>query len=216
MTTTDHPLARNAVLTLRKIAALLHAKDIDLPEAVAEVTDHDTLTRIVVERVLMQAGLDVWWSDLVCTDHVQAAAEVAVVADRGVDLEQLYGFNWEPIVGIIKAGVLMDSVQIGAMSAQLHGDTYGRLYADACADAQAAGAQGLFIRVTSDVMSASHPDVSLSPSAHIRFLHGVRVLELAAAWYVLDGVGADPDVELLEPIKRALWPHLPNLNGGAS
>lgn len=216
--TTDHPLARNAVETLNDVSLLLakrwEAGVFGVPEAVAEVTKQDTLTRIIVERALTEAGIDVWWNDLLCRTAVQAANAVFQVRQNGVDLVQLYGRNWDPIVGILKAAVTMDSRQLSACGYQLQGDAYSVLYANAFEQARVMSAEQMMQRVLSDVLFACHKDTVTTPAAHERLLHGARVLELAAAWYVLDGEGMTGIGALLEPIKRALWPHLPNLKGG--
>lgn len=225
MTTTAHPLARDAEETLRHVAHLLFqfwgtrrggVEKFGLPEAILEATQHDPLTRIVAQRALVSAGVDVWWNDLLCTSALEAQAAVLGVASTGVDLEELYGPNYEPIVGILKAAVLMDAQRLGACGHQLIGTGFSRLFDEAFEAARAYDCDALMSRVLSDVLFACHKDGSTTPAAHERLLHGARVLELAAAWYVLDGGGAVPDAALLEPIKRALWPHLPNLKGGAS
>lgn len=215
MATTDHPLARNVALTLDEASRVLlssWSKDRGIPEVIAGLTEHDSLTRIVAERALVQAGIDVWWNDLLCRDAASASAAVGLVAARGVDLKSIYGENFEAIVGILRAGILMDSTAIADMADQLQGDAYHRLYEHAFEHARAVGVERHLERVLSDVLFSCQKDASMTPAGHVRFLHGARVLELAAAFYVLDGAGHTMPA-LLEPIKAALWPHLPKLNG---
>src|SRR5687768_8390655 len=122
MRTTDHPRARIAALTLSQVSVVLASdwrKDYGIPEVLADVTTHGTFTRIVCERALSEAGVDVFWNDLVCSSPVQAASAVKGVADRGIDLEALYGPNFDALLGVIQGCILMDSAQLASLGHQL-------------------------------------------------------------------------------------------------
>lgn len=219
MSTTDYPVARQVALTLDEASRVLltqwEPKGRGVPEVIASLTEHDSLTRIIAERALVEGGIDVWWNDLLCRDRAHASQAVGLVASEGVDLEVLYGPNFDAIVGILRAVVLMDSAQISAAAAQLPGDSFHRLYDLAFEAARGWGVERLMDRTLSDVLFACQKGMVTTPAGVERLLHGARVFELAAAFYILDGAGSVLP-ELLEPIKRALWPHFPNLKGGAS
>ena len=193
-TTTDHPRARIVALTLGNLAdALLlsWSRNYGIPECLSDVTAHDTYTRIVAERQLQEAGVDVFWNDLVCTSATQAAEAVRKVADRGVDLEALYGPNYAALLGLIEGCVLMGSAEIAALGYQLTGRRYDDDYRTVLQFAKAAGVSRLLHIVESDLNVACHKREILSPAALQRHLLGVRAIELTAAYYVLKGASVN-------------------------
>lgn len=219
--TSDHPIARNVERELRFAADLLRtnyarpgrrSSGYGVPEAVAEVTERQTLHRIIAERVLSENGVDLWWSDLVCVTAEDAATAVLAVAARGVDLEAVYGRDWQAVVGLLQAATHMDERQLCLLGYRLSGgDGYSTLYEEAHVYALAHDRAALLDRVLSDVMFAGARG-DASPASLHRRLMGVRVLELAAAYYVLlDVVPADIAVRLLEPIRAGLFPNAPKL-----
>jgi hypothetical protein len=196
MRTTDHPRARIVALTLSQVSEVLASewrKDYGIPEALADVTAHDTFTRILCERALSEAGVDVFWNDLVCSSPVQAAAAVAAVADRGIDLEALYGENCEALLGVIQGCVLMDSSQLASLGYQLSGRSFSTDFDTVYALARMEGCEPMLDRVLSDVQVACHKAHLDSQARMDRHLKGVRAAELTAAYYVLKGVGVVMD-----------------------
>jgi hypothetical protein len=186
----------NAVAeTLRTVAWLLESdwwllesdwrKDYGIPEVLADVTAHDTFTRILCERALSEAGVDVFWNDLVCSSPSQAASAVAAVADRGIDLEALYGENYEALLGVIQGCVLMDSGQLASLGYQLSGRSYSTDFDTVYALARMEGCEPMLDRVLSDVQVACHKPHLDSQARMDRHLKGVRAAELTAAYYVL-------------------------------
>ena len=120
---TDHPRARIVAMTLGHAADVL-ASDwrrggYGVPEVLADVTTHDTFTRILCERALSEAGVDVFWNDLVCSTPKQAGDAVRAVAERGIDFEALYGPNYEALLGVLQGCILMDSGQLASLVAAM-------------------------------------------------------------------------------------------------
>jgi hypothetical protein len=218
MRTTKHPRARIVRVTLSQVSDVLASewrKDYGIPEVLADVTAYDTFTRIVCERALSEAGVDVFWNDLVCSSPVQAAAAVAAVADRGIDLEALYGENHEALLGVIQGCVLMDSGQLASLGYQLSGRSYSTDFDTVYALARMEGCEPMLDRVLSDVQVACHKPHLDSQARMDRHLKGVRAAELTAAYYVLKGAGVvmDEGLEhrLTAPMRAYLFPREPRL-----
>jgi hypothetical protein len=218
MRTTQDPRARIVAETLHKVVAVLitdWTKTYGIPEALADVTRDDPFTRLVAERALSEAGVDVFWNDLVCSSPVQAAAAVAAVTDRGIDLEALYGENYETLWGVIQFCVLMDSGQLASLGYQLTGRSYSTDFDTVYALARMEGCEPMLDRVLSDVQVACHKDRLSSQTSMERHLKGVRAAELTAAYYVLKGAGVvlDEGLEyrLTAPMRAYLFPREPRL-----
>jgi hypothetical protein len=218
MRTTGHPRARIVAETLHKVVAVLvtdWSRTYGIPEALADVTRDDPFTRIVAERALSEAGVDVFWNDLVCSSPVQAAAAVAAVADRGIDLELLYGENFEALLGVIQGCVLMDSSQLASLGYQVSGRSYSTDFDTVYALARMEGCEPMLDRVLSDVQVACHKDRLNSQASMDRHLNGVRAAELTAAYYVLKGAGVVMDegleYRLTAPMRAYLFPREPRL-----
>jgi hypothetical protein len=218
MRTTDHPRARIVALTLSQVSDVLASewrKDYGIPEVLADVTAHDTFTRIVCERALSEAGVDVFWNDLVCSSPVQAASAVKGVADRGIDLEALYGENFDALLGVVQGCILMDSAQLASLGNQLVGRSYSTDWTVVHTLARMQDCERLLDRVLSDVQVACHKDGLGSQASMERHLKGVRAAELTAAYYVLKGEGVvlDEGLEqrLTAPMRAYLFPREPKL-----
>jgi hypothetical protein len=218
MRTTDHPRARIVATTLNQVSDVLASewrKDYGIPEVLADVTAHDTFTRIVCERALSEAGVDVFWNDLVCSSPAQAASAVKGVADRGIDLDLLYGENFDALLGVIQGCILMDSAQLVALGSQLIGRSYSTDWDTVHVLARMEGVEPMLDRVLSDVQVACHKDRLNSQASMERHLKGVRAAELTAAYYVLKGAGVvlDEGLEyrLTAPMRAYLFPREPRL-----
>lgn len=215
--TTDHPRARIVAITLGHLADVLlteWSREYGIPESLSDICQYDTFTKIVAERTLHEAGVDVFWNDLVCSTKEQAAAAVGAVADRGVDLEALYGPNYAAILGVIEGCVLMDSAQVAALGYQMQGG-YSTDYATVYELARIAGVEPKLDRVLSDIQYAAHKNTVHSPAGIQRHLMGVRAAELTAAYYVLKGEGVvmneDFELRLTRPMRAYLFPDEPRL-----
>jgi hypothetical protein len=140
---------------------------------------------------------------------------VLAVAEAGVDLEALYGPNYQALLGILEGAVLMGSSEIAALGYQLIGMTYSQDYDAAYGYAREAGVEPMLDRFLSDVQVACHKRELLSPSALQRHLLGVRAIELTACYYVLKGAGVDMpedfEVRLTKPMRAYLFPHEPHV-----
>lgn len=218
MTATDHPRARIVALTLTNVSELLAkhwSKDFGIPEVLADLTTHDIFTRIIAERVLSEAGVDVFWNDLVCSTPAQASTAVRSVAERGVDLEAIYGPDYEAILGVIQGCILMDAAQLGSLGYQLEGRTFSSDYSMVRELARLNDAERILDRVLSDVQVACHKASLDSQAAMERHLRGVRAAELTAAYYVLHGAAVVMDEglqrRLTAPMRAYLFPSEPRL-----
>jgi hypothetical protein len=116
-TTLKHPMIREAERIIADAADLLekhYHRDyprFGIPEAMAR---DERPERVVAERALVNAGLDVWWSELLCIDGPDAAARMREVLP--LKAESLYGPNAEAILGLLSACGRIDAAHLNGLA----------------------------------------------------------------------------------------------------
>lgn len=189
---TTHPIVACARTVLADAAELLEGEGFSrrdgarygVPEAVSEAAgSHARDVRVLAERALMVAGIDVWWSDLICRDGDEAAAHI-----RAVDVNplELYGPEWPAVLGLLRAVSLASAYQVGQVATQV-GTSEWELFDNLAVVALELGRGRLFQAVSDDVQFSA-PHHITSPAGVTRRLRGMRGFELVGAAYVLADV----------------------------
>jgi len=206
----QHPIILSAEKVIRRAADLLEGEGFSrkdgarfgVPEAIAEAAGDDVLARVVAERQLVTHGIDVWWSDLLCVDGDDAAANLR--ARAVIDPAELYGPNHEAILGLLRACSIVTAAQLNGIGNLVHG-TEWQEYARCVELAAAYDRQKLLIQVTEDVhFATSH--YATTPAGVTHRLKGIRGFECVAAYYVLNDVLSVEDGRLLcGPVSKILF-----------
>jgi hypothetical protein len=174
-----------------------------VPEAVEAASSGDLLARVVAERALVNAGIDVWWSDLLCVDGEDAASTVRSVLP--IDPEQLYGDNWEAVLGLLKAATALSAAQLNGIGNLVDGATW-RLFDECYAVATGAGRERLLMHVCEDVHFAT-AHYATTPAGVQRRLRSIRGLECVAVMLVLhDVLSDDTRYRLSLPAYKIIYP----------
>jgi hypothetical protein len=216
MATTEHPIVLAAERVILQAAELLEGEGFSrkegarygVPEAIAESAGDDTVARVVAERALILAGIDVWWSDLLCIDGDDAAETLR--AASFIDPEEVYGPMWEAILGLLKACDMLSFDQLNGI-ANVTSKVEWDLYVQCAELAQSLGRGPLFLQVCEDVHFATAHYAS-TPAGVTRRLRGIRGLECIAALYVLRDVLSVEDARVLAgPVSKIIFPLSPSV-----
>jgi hypothetical protein len=208
-TTLKHPMIREAEQVILQAADMVaqcfdRAGHFGIPEAVAATAA--TLpepVRVVAERALVNAGLDVWWSELLCIDGADAAERMRAVLP--IKATELYGPNAEAILGLLSACGRIDAAHLNGLANLVHRAEW-ELFADACIMADAYGRTELLMQVCEDVHFAT-AHYATTPAGVERRLRGIRALECTAAMLVLrDVLSPDMKNDLAAPVYAMLYP----------
>jgi hypothetical protein len=205
-TTLKHPMIREAERIIADAADLLekhYHRDyprFGIPEAMA---CDERPERVVAERALVNAGLDVWWSELLCIDGADAAARMREVLP--LKAEALYGPNAEAILGLLSACGRIDAAHLNGLANLVHKEQW-ELFTDACLMADAYGRTELLMQVCEDVHFAT-AHYATTPAGVERRLRGIRALECTAAMLVLrDVLSSEMKNNLTAPVYAMLYP----------
>jgi hypothetical protein len=161
------------------------------------------VARVVAERALVNAGLDVWWSELLCIDGTDAAERMRAVLP--LKAEALYGPNAEAILGLLSACGRIDAAHLNGLANLVHRAEW-ELFAEAGEYARYYGREALLQQVCEDVHYAT-AHYATTPAGVERRLRGIRALECTAAMLVLRDV-LPPEMKntLSAPVYAMLYP----------
>jgi hypothetical protein len=208
-TTLKHPMIREAEQVIIVAARMLEndysrEDHFGIPEAVEAVASVMNMpVRVVAERALVNAGLDVWWSELLCIDGTDAAERMR--ATLPLDAESLYGPNAEAILGLLSACGRIDAAHLNGLANLVHQHEW-ELFTDACLMASAYNRGELLQQVCEDVHYAT-AHYATTPAGVERRLRGIRALECTAAMLVLrDVLSSEMKNNLSAPVYAMLYP----------
>jgi hypothetical protein len=174
-----------------------------VPEAIKAATKDKLAEGVVAERALVNAGVDVWWSDLLCIDGDDAAATLRAVLP--IDAEALYGEQHEAVLGLIRAASMLSKEQLNGISNMIH-TPERRLFDDATVLAAGMHRGKLLQNVCDDVHFAT-AHYATTPAGVQRRLWGIRGLELVGAYYVLrDCISLETARAMIMPVAKIIFP----------
>jgi hypothetical protein len=203
-------MIRDAERIISEAAALLEGKGFSredhygVPEAIRDCTDEGELAEgVIAERALVNAGVDVWWSDLLCIDGDDAAATLRAVLP--IDPEALYGEQHEAVLGLIRAASMLSKEQLNGISNMIH-TPERRLFDEATVLAAGMHRGKLLQNVCDDVHFAT-AHYATTPAGVDRRLWGIRGLELVGAYYVLrDCISLETARAMIMPVAKIIFP----------